>query len=163
MKTNEVIEVVRKAFDDAKINYEYFAEEGVIKTVIQIGGKLGQANVQIDVREAGLNLFVISPVSADKRFLKELLEFLALVNTEGIIGSFNVDLRNGMIYLKYNLITLWLESLPKEAVTDIVQAAGNAFWRFGDGIVEVNSGSNDPVSVFTQIKTAEHLLSKFKK
>lgn len=152
MKTNEVIDVIREALDDRQIRYEYFSDKSVIRTGFQTDCLLKQANVQIDARDSGVNFFVISPVPVNKEFFKEMREYLSLVNLELPIGSFNINPANGMIFLKYGLITYWLKSLPKEAVIEIIKTSCDAFCKFGDGIATIASGNSDAETEFSKAK-----------
>ena len=153
MKTNAVIDVFSNIFNDAKIPYDYLAEESVIKTGFQVDCKLKQANVQIEVKDAGVNFYIISPMPANKEFLKEIREYLSLVNLELQIGSFKINPEDGMIFFKYELITYWLESLPKEAAIEIIKTAVLAFQQFGDGIAEIAQGLSDAETELVKAKT----------
>lgn len=143
MEIDAAIDAFRDFLDDSGYRYDYNAEHRFIRLGFAVSCKLKNLKYFIQFRPAGYTVYAISPLSADKDNLGEMLKYIAMANYGLANGNFELDVRDGEIRYKCWVSTWKLESLPPEMVDESISIPHLMFKRYGDGIAALSLGFSD--------------------
>ncbi len=152
METDAVIDAVRDYMDDSGYRYEYDAEHKFLRLGFNLDCRLKNVKIFVDFRHMGYLVYAVSPISADKDNLGEMLKYIAMANYKLVNGNFEIDVSDGEIRYKCWVGTWKIDALPADMVDESISVPILMFERYGNGIAALALGFSDAE---TEIAKAE--------
>ena len=152
MELEQIVDAVRDWLDGDDWNYDYDAENQLIKAGIKLKSKIRSGRIIIDIKDSSYVVYLCAPINGDKDNLGELIRYLTMANFGLYNGNFELDVNDGEIRYKTYVNCDGLESLSSEVIQDSVYMGCSMMDRYGDGIAALALGFSD---ADTEIKKAE--------
>ena len=148
----DIASTVRAFLDENNYHYRYEQEGDFFTLNFNLKCKLKSVRIIFRCRKNDVLCYGISPISGDKDNPEEMLKYLAMANYGLNVGNFEMDLRDGEIRYKVNILCHDLPSLPFDHLDSGLSFTINEMNRYGDGIAALAMGFSDAK---TEIQKAE--------
>ena len=143
MEKEAIVDAVRDYLDDDDWNYEFDAEEGLIRAGLVFDCKLKSAYLRIRIRETSYNVYIVLKLNADKETLPEIIRYTTMANYGLLSGNFEVDVEDGEIRYKSFVDTMGIDRISREIVKGSIYRGWNTVERYGNGLAALLLGFSD--------------------
>ncbi len=136
MYSKEIAEQIIEFLDKDGWNYKFDEENGIIKTGVNLEGKIKSCHIHIIVDNSYVLNYASIEIGIEEKNRIAISEFITRANYDLTWGNFEMDFNDGEIRFKMVLdcagIVPTKEMIERLAVTPAVM-----FKRYGDGFLKV--------------------------
>jgi hypothetical protein len=107
--SDQIFSVFEQFCKEYKIHF-YQSDEGIFTTNVR--GNIGKLEVKCYIGESYLLFISILPIIVPPEKQQAVMEFITIVNFDRIIGSFEMNLKNGDVGFKTSITTVDVQMTP---------------------------------------------------
>lgn len=135
----EIANAVREFLDGKEFRYDFREDDGSFSFRLNIGGRFGDLQYKVYVRESLFSVLSIFPISVDHEDEQELArvaEFITRANYGMTFGCFQMDYRDGELSFRDTISSE--AGIPvSEQVAHSIYVPAATYGRYREGIMEM--------------------------
>lgn len=151
----EIANAINRFLTDGDWHFSFDEERGVFKFNLSLKGVIKELHYLLIVREDGVLLYAISPLSADAEnpeVLADTAEFITRANYGLNIGNFELDYRDGEV--RYKVYLSCNGVLPTDdMIEESIFVTASTFRRYSSGLAAVLFSMSDPKSAIEKCES----------
>lgn len=139
VQMKNVINLIKKLFKEIDWKYDFYEEDNVFATGIDMGNVLGNIKVFIFLEEDGYNVYLLMNTKVEKEKYAAVAEFLHRANYGLRAGNFEMDYRDGEVRYK-TYVDFKNININEEIVVRSIFVGADMINRYGKGLMKVMLG-----------------------